>query len=200
MTDNYQKLAKSNVAHVFHAPPSDLAQRLGGKETDVGIALRAFGKRWVLTSEAVIPENEAVSSVEALLVSLYARHNNTAPMQREPFVAFKELPDSAPYAGAFARHAQLSLAPFVPVMDQRRDELCALMDGALAKNPPAGDLAFTLHPLPKIALHYICYHADEDFPAAVTCLYSHNAALFMPTDALADVGEYTAKAIIAMLG
>jgi hypothetical protein len=200
MTDNYQQLANSNVAEAFHSPPTDLARRLGGQQTDSGITLKAFGRRWVLTPTAVMAENDQGSSVEALLVSLYARHNNSAPMQREPFVAFKELPDSAPYAGAFARHAQLSLAPFVPLMDQRRDDLCALMDGALAKNPPAGDLAFTLHPLPKIALHYICYHADEDFPAAVTCLYSHNASIFMPTDALADVGEYTAKAIIAMFG
>ncbi len=200
MTDNYQKLAASNMAHVFHAPPPDLAQRLGGKQTDSGITLRAFGKRWILTPTAVTPENDRGASVEALLVSLYARHNNAALMQREPFMAFKELPGSGPYAGAFTRHAQLSLAPFVFLMDQRQDKLCALMDGVKANRPGTGDLVFTLQPLPKIALRYICYHADEDFPAAVTCLYSHNASAFLPTDALADVGEYTAKAIISMLG
>ena len=46
---------------------------------------------------------------------------------------------------------------------------------------------------------YILYEADEDFPAAVTCLYSSNADRFMPMDGLADVGEYTSKKIIDLV-
>jgi hypothetical protein len=53
-----------------------------------------------------------------------------------------------------------------------------------------------VHPLPKIALCYIVYKADEDFPASVTCLFSANAHRFLPTDALADTGEYTSKKIL----
>ena len=59
-----------------------------------------------------------------------------------------------------------------------------------------GDLAFVLYPLPKIALAYIFYLADEEFPASATCLFSSNALSFLPLDALADLGEYTSKAII----
>jgi len=39
---------------------------------------------------------------------------------------------------------------------------------------PAGtgrDFSFIVYPLPKIALCYIFYEADDDFPASVTCLY-----------------------------
>ncbi|MFH1982486.1 MAG: DUF3786 domain-containing protein [Pseudomonadota bacterium] len=138
-------------------------------------------------------------SVEALLISIYARHGQIASIQNAPFVAFKELPDSGPYAGAFARHAQQALAPHVALMAKRMDFLCATLDSRAVNRPTAGDVAFTVRPLPKIALHYICYHADDDFPASVTSLYSRNASAFMPTDALADVGEYTAKAIIDRL-
>jgi hypothetical protein len=53
--------------------------------------------------------------------------------------------------------------------------------------------------LPKIALGYIFYEADEDIPASVTCLFSNNANGFLPMDALADVGEYTSKRIIEMM-
>ena len=40
---------------------------------------------------------------------------------------------------------------------------------------------------------------DEEFPASVTCLFSQNALSFMPLDGLADVAEYTSKAIIQLL-
>jgi hypothetical protein len=59
-----------------------------------------------------------------------------------------------------------------------------------------GDFAFVVYPLPKIALCYIFYMADDDFPASGTCLYSSNARQFLALDALADVGEYTSKKII----
>ena len=57
----------------------------------------------------------------------------------------------------------------------------------------------SLNPLPKIALCYHFYLPDEDFPANVTCLYANNADRFLPTDALADVGEYMSRALIAQL-
>ena len=63
----------------------------------------------------------------------------------------------------------------------------------------AGDFSLIVYPLPKIALNYIFYRADDDFPATVTCLFSHNAAAFLPTDALADTGEYTSKKILEII-
>lgn len=62
-----------------------------------------------------------------------------------------------------------------------------------------GDFFFLLFPLPKIALCYIFYFPDEDFPPSVTCLFSFNAPRFMPLDGLADVAEYTTKGIIELL-
>lgn len=59
----------------------------------------------------------------------------------------------------------------------------------------AGDFSILLYPLPKIALCYIFYLPDEEFPPSVTCLYSANADNFMPLDGLADVGEYCSKKI-----
>jgi len=48
-------------------------------------------------------------------------------------------------------------------------------------------------------LYYIFYHADEDFSASATCLFSNNALSFLPVDALADTGEYTSKRIIELI-
>jgi hypothetical protein len=56
-----------------------------------------------------------------------------------------------------------------------------------------------VYPMPKIALCYIFYQADEEFPATVTCLYSNNAHLFMPVDGLADIGEYSSKRMLDLI-
>ena len=62
-----------------------------------------------------------------------------------------------------------------------------------------GDFSFILYPLPKIALCFIFYLPDEEFPASVTCLFSANALSFIPLDGLADVAEYTSKGIIGLI-
>ncbi|MBI5550232.1 MAG: DUF3786 domain-containing protein [Desulfobacterales bacterium] len=117
----------------------------------------------------------------------------------EPFKSFKEVPNSAPYAGAFANRTEQALVPAVGRLTQTREKILARLEGTAAPASVSGDLAFVVRPLPKICLCYVCYLADEEFPAGVTCLYSKNAHLFLPTDALADVGEYTTKAILGVL-
>lgn len=74
-----------------------------------------------------------------------------------------------------------------------------LFSGETAPSSLSGDFSFVLYPLPKIALCYIFYLADDDFPSSCTCLFSSNALEFMPLDGLADVGEYTAKKIIELI-
>jgi hypothetical protein len=74
------------------------------------------------------------------------------------------------------------------------------MDGEVLEDPAPGDFGLRLHPVPKIQLIYLFYLPDETFPANVTCLFSHNADLFLPTDALADVAEYASRAMIARCG
>ncbi len=46
---------------------------------------------------------------------------------------------------------------------------------------------------------YLFYWPDDEFAANVTCLCGANADRFLSTDALADVGEYTSRAIIDAL-
>ena len=138
-------------------------------------------------------------SVLGILISLYALNANSAVCITEPFRAFKELPDSMPYAGAFMTHTQQVLVPHVEKLERRIELLTAAFNTDPAAPATNGDFSFRLQPLPKIWLEFICYLADEDFPASVTCLYSHNADQFLTTDALADVGEYTVKKIITPL-
>ena len=139
------------------------------------------------------------ASILGILISLYALTATHEVCIADPFRAFKELPDSMPYAGAFMTHTQQVLVPHVEKLESRIGMLTAAFNTDPATPATGGDFSFRLQPLPKIWLEFICYLPDEDFPASVTCLYSHNADQFLTTDALADVGEYTVKKIITML-
>ena len=82
---------------------------------------------------------------------------------------------------------------------QQQATICETFKGAPLTNQMGGDLVIKVTPLPKIQLAYVFYQADDEFPASAKCLLSSNAGCFLPVDGLADVGEYTSKAMISML-
>lgn len=200
MTDNYQTIVNDNLKRLYADLPADLGTRLPAKEADRSFAFTAFGQPCVITPAGITLDGQPAPSIIGILLSLYALNASTDAPVMEPLKAFKEFPNSAPYVGAFASHTEQILVPAVPRIKQHLDLIGTRLSG---QEPPAvisGDFAIVVRPLPKIFLCYIFYEADEDFPPSVTCLYSSNADRFMPMDGLADVGEYTSKAILDVVG
>jgi hypothetical protein len=117
----------------------------------------------------------------------------------EPFKAFKDLPGSMPYQGAFTVNSESVLVPHVLKLKEKGEILLQSFPGEVRPADAAGDFSVLLYPLPKIALLLIFYLPDEEFPASASCLFSCNALSFMPLDGLADVAEYTAKALIDLV-
>jgi len=120
-------------------------------------------------------------------------------VQLNSLKSFKELPGSMPYQGAFAANAEQILVPWVDQINLHQERIVSGFSGSENADALSGDFSFTLFPLPRVPLYYIFHLPDEDFPAAVTCLFANNASLFMPIDGLADVAEYTAKKIISII-
>jgi Domain of unknown function (DUF3786) len=195
---NYAIIIRDNLKKLFALDHSERAAALPARLEGDAFAFRAFGAPCRLTESGIILDGCLEDGPRGIIISLYALHASAEAFRLEPCRSFKELPDSAPYAGAFANRTERSLAPYVDRLAVRRNDIYALMEGSEAPSGLGADLAFIVRPLPKIALCYLCYFADEDFPAGVTCLYSNNADRFLPTDALADVGEYTSKRLAAI--
>lgn len=200
MTDNYAKLAKDNLDKLYANLPNNLDTNLPAEKQGNAFSFTAFGKPCTITHEGINLDNAEHSSVLDILISLYALNACPDVLITEPFKSFKELPDCMPYIGAFTTHTELVLAPKAEQIKAKLETIKTALNGQDAPQGTAGDFAFVVQPLPKIALCYILYEADEDFPASVTCLYSNNAHLFLPIDGLADVGEYTSKAILDIVG
>ena len=196
MTTNYEKIIKGNLSKLFSQPPSRLHRSLGAERRGESLIFRAFGQDCSIDHKKVTLSHSAGIDPKSLIVSLYALHANPEQLQLEPFKPFKDFQGSMPYQGAFTANSERVLVPYVPLIKERAEEIKAVFDG---ENGHDGDFSFILYPLPKIALYYIFYLADEEFPAYVTSLFCANALSFMPLDGLADVAEYTSKEIIRLV-
>jgi hypothetical protein len=199
VSSNYAKLSQNNLVKLYQDLPSDLASLLPAQKEGQHFILDAFGGTCRIQPDAVYWQNKTEEGVRGILVSLYALHAKPTPLQLEPFKGFKEFPNSMPYAGAFVSHTEQILTAHVAKLITCREKIIACLNGCDAPSSVGGDMAFVVHPLPKIALCYIFYVADDDFPASVTCLYSNNAHHFLPIDALADVGEYTSRRMLTLI-
>lgn len=199
MGDNYAKIVQDNLKKLFKNLPKDLARALPATQNGDAFLFEAFGDTCEIRSDGIFLGEVQQTGVIGILISLYALNTKLETCLVEPLKAFKDLPNSMPYAGAFVTHTQQILVSHVDAIEESRNRIIETLKGCEAPAGIGGDFSFMVYPLPKIALCYIFYEADEDFPASVTCLYSNNAFSFLPIAALADVGEYTSKKILDII-
>ena len=196
---HYEDIIKDNLNQLYNRLPTDLAEKLPARRVDDTYLFDAFGGPCRLTPDAVTIGDLAENGPRGIIISLYALGIDAVACLLEPFKAFREMPDSMPYVGAFTSHTEQVLVEHIGNIEPQADRIVRQFNGPPEAGRDAGDFSFILFPLPKVALQYIFYRADDEFPATVTCLFSSNAAVFLPTDALADTGEYTSKKILDML-
>lgn len=199
MTDNYAKIVQDNLDRLYTDLPKDLADNLPGEKSGNRFVFEAFGDTCEIAPDGITLCGETPSSVLGILISLYALHACPDVQILQPFKAFKEFPDAAPYVGAFATHTEQLLVPHVDKIQSEILKITGTLGGTEDPDSGGGDFSFIVHPFPKIALRYVFYEADEEFPASVTCLFSNNANRFLPMDGLADAGEYTSRKILTLL-
>ncbi len=199
MENSYAKIVRENLDRLYR-DCSDRAEAIPAEREGDAFIFDAFGERCRIQPDGIYLAGERQTGAPGILISLYALHVKPVPCGREPFRGFKDLPNSMPYVGAFSSHTERVLVPRVEMIREHAAAIVDRFHGQEAPSAVGGDFSFVLLPLPKIALCYIFYRADEEFPATATCLFSHNAVEHMPVDALADVGEYTSRKILEILG
>lgn len=199
MESNYGKIVQQNLDRLFSDLPPDLAERLPGIRRQDGFCFPAFGRECRIQKNGILLDGQTQANALGILLSLYALNAKPDPCRLEPVKSYKDFPNSMPYQAAFTTHTERPLVPRVRELKAAKDRIAARLGGGPSAGTAGGDFSFWVHPLPKVALIYIFYEADEDFPASVTCLFSNNADAFMPLDGLADVGEYTSKAMLDMI-
>ncbi len=197
--DNYEKIIRDNLDRLYKNLPDDLDRLLPGQRQKDQFNFKAFGQFCRIGPDGINIDDEPQTGVVGILITLYALNANRYPCLPTPFKAFRELPNSTPYVGAFASHTEGILIPHIDRIENNFDLIFKFLNGELSTGSEGGDFSMIVRPFPKIKLHYIFYRADDEFSASATCLFSNNALSFLPVDALADTGEYTSRKIIELV-
>ena len=201
MTSNYERILLENLSEIYRTlSEKDLQEGLPAQRTGCSYEFHAFGETCRIGPGEITLSERPQRGPKGLVISLYALHANPDPLILEPFKSFKDFPGSLPYQGAFTANSERPLVPHVVRAEAVSGKIATAFRGEAKVPGTAGDFSLLLFPLPKIALGYVFYLPDEDFPPSVTCLYSANADRFIPLDGLADVAEYTTRKIIELLG
>ncbi len=198
MKSNYAAIIEQNLSKLQAMDMNERCASMAAACENQALTFQAFARACAITPDGIFLDGEEQWGPTGIILSLYALNATPDPCRLEPLQAFKAFPNSAPYAGAFASHTEQILVQAVDRIIQKRQSISDAMAGGPAPAGLGGDAVMVVYPLPKIALCYIFYEADEDFPASATCLFSNNANLHMPLDGLADVGEYTSRAILEL--
>jgi hypothetical protein len=193
---SYEKIIRDNLREAFSRPLPELERSTGAEREGSSLTLRAFGEACRIDPEKVTLSGVPIVDPEGVLVSLYVRHAGLEEIQIKPFKSFKDFQGSMPYQGAFMANSEQALIPHIT---QIKKEAGAIKEAFGGADVAMGDFSLILYPLPKIALSYIFYLADEEFPDSAAILFSANALSFMPLDGLADVAEYTSKEMIRLV-
>ena len=196
---NYAEIIKQYLDRLYDPIPEDLAARLPAQQVEERFIFPAFGEACQIGPQGIKLGDTDETGPKGVIISLYALQASLVSCQLTPFKAFREMPDSMPYVGAFASRAERVLFDQIEGIEQHAERIAERLEGTPGSDSDAGDFSLIIYPLPKVALNYIFYRADDDFPASATCLFSNNAETFLPTDALADTGEYTSKRILDIL-
>jgi hypothetical protein len=195
----YADLIRSHLEALFQGDTAVLTSYPGVAASQDGFEMIAFGQPCRISPAGIFLDGQAERGPRGIIVALLARHAAPDSVIETPWRAFRELPDSAPYVGAFRAHTEQILLPHVQALYRRQDAIAEAFRARPPEDDSPGDWSLIVAPLPKIVLCYHFYLPDEDFPANVTCLFANNAHRFLPTDALADVGEYMSRAMMSYL-
>jgi len=196
MENRFLKIHLSYIKELYSQLPDDLDKCICAmREGDV-FRFKAFGQPCAITPEGIYLSGELMTGEMGITIALYANFATDTEVQLLPPKALAQIEGTQPLKDYFKAQSEQILVPHVSYIRESIDRILKAFDGFINPDEDGGDFSFTLFPLPKVPLYYIFYMADSEFPASVTCLFAANAELFMPVDALADVGEHTAKGII----
>ena len=123
MGDNYAKIVQDNLNKLFENLPKDLARALPATQNGDAFLFEAFGETCEIRSDGIFLGEVRQTGVIGILISLYALNAKPETCLTAPLKAFKDLPNSMPYAGAFVTHTQQILVHHVEDIEKSRGRI-----------------------------------------------------------------------------
>jgi hypothetical protein len=155
MDAKYLPIQKQHLKAAWSRGAEELEQTLPAEREADCLYFQAFGENCELCSETISLAGKLVSGPVGILLPLYARYVHNESPKLHPLQSFRELPNSAPYQGAFVARSEQVLVPYVLAIQSEQEGVVQRFSGKINTNAPSGDFSFTLYPLPRIPLYYI---------------------------------------------
>ena len=137
----------------------------------------------------------ALTMRDRLVVLHYLDMAGGAPLTHR-LRAFKELPEGGIYQSTFAQRA---IKPLLANFGQRPRLLLATAGTYGGLPVKMGDVAVTLHALPRVPLTLVVWQGDEEFPAEGSILFDSSITDYLPTEDITVLCETIAWRLIKRL-
>jgi hypothetical protein len=126
-------------------------------------------------------ETESVSIGEKLLILHYLVTAKGTPLRNEP-VSFKELPDGMVYYPTFYKRAIRPILNKYGASPEKLDAAASAIGGASAHQ---GDTSVIIQAFPRVAVTWVLWRGDEEFPAEGTILIDRGIQDYLPSEDIA---------------
>jgi hypothetical protein len=124
---------------------------------------------------------EPVPMAERLLILHYLVTANGAPPRGEA-ISFKELPEGAVYNPTFYKRA---IRPLLNKFGSSPAKLIAAAAAFGGVEAHEGDAAVTIQAFPRVAVTWVLWRGDDEFPAEGTILVDRGIQDYLPTEDIA---------------
>ena len=113
MKNSYCEIIEKNLEYVYSNKHNELANFLPAEQFGDKFKFIAFGENCTICSKSILLNNKEQTGAVGVILSLYARHVNSNHCELQPFVSFRDFPNSMPYVGTFSIRTEQGLIKHV---------------------------------------------------------------------------------------
>jgi hypothetical protein len=193
----YEGVYKELLAQLSSVALADRAHGLGGSQTEDGMELTMFQRRFLITSKGVEAlDGGGVPVRKRIIMCKYILQGGSVPLTGQ-WVAYREFKDSSFFMSTFRSRVEDRLARHFSGRKDALETACKALNGQPAYGM-GGDLCFRFEALPRVPLLLIFYEGEEGLPPGATVLFDRSASAFLDMECLAVLGWILTDELILM--
>ncbi len=196
----YRKALELACEEIRSLDPSVMAARSGAhyqvRDGKKQLTVVFFGDPYDITFpeiEVTSKTKQTVSLVTRIILLHYLiRADGTAP--RGDPIPYKEIPGGLLYAGVFEKRV---VDPLIREFGQTAERFLRAGIAMGGEEATFGDVSFSLKILPRVAMTFVLWKGDEEFPPAIQILFDRVVDRYLSLEDVVVLGEMTSRRLIA---
>ena len=195
----YRKTFDMACGRLMELPLEEQAAKAGLEIVRKGGIVRIPVPFFDETIELAIPgfsfestKGSNVTLTTKIIILHYLIQASGAPSGAD-LVPYEDIPGCRAYLPVFERRV---VRPMLAAFGNARD---AFVDAGKAfggSEEEYGNGSFTLHPFPRVALTFILWEGDEDFPPSIKVLFDRSIPAYLPLEDIVVISKMAATRII----